>query len=217
MKKRNTGLRMWVLGMALLGLSACGGGSNQALTAPTAVTAEGSLDGVRLSWAATAGAQAYALQRCAVPAGAGTSACASLAADACGAPVAVTTATTLDDVPPAKSPQAFCYRVRACADLAGQACGPESVAVAAAQRAPAAARQAIALIGDDGREVISGLRPVHHAARAGRQRHRQRHLALVPGRRPQGDAGQYRYARAELHRPAGDGQHAALVRAAGDR
>lgn len=135
-----------------------------ALSAPTILQAAQTTDGVGLDWPAEPGVESYAMLRCPVPAGVTDALCENTPANACGAPVAVTTGTSFFDRPPATVPrQAYCYRLRACSDSAGAICGPVVASVASARRVEAPLPQMSTVIGDDGREVIAGLDTTLHA------------------------------------------------------
>lgn len=163
-----------VLGLTMAAaLAACGGGSggsnglslpeSSVLAAPANQTVQSSTTGVALSWSATAGAQSYAVYRCPVPAGTPSNLCDAAPLSGCSAPVATSATTSFLDVPPQPAPQAYCYRVAACADTAGQVCGAPGAGKAAARRLvpgsgqQASSYQAEVSIPDSGREVISGM------------------------------------------------------------
>ncbi|MCG9738716.1 hypothetical protein L1D32_11155 [Shewanella insulae] len=81
----------------------------------------------------------------------------------CGEPIAITTELSYTDQPPRTAPQAYVYHLIACADVDAKVCGTVIGSIAASQAIPAEIPQMTTNIGDDGRQVISGLTTTLHA------------------------------------------------------
>ncbi|QYJ80388.1 PKD domain-containing protein [Shewanella acanthi] len=120
-------------------------------------------NGITLTWSSISVAQSYQIYRCEVPDGVTQDLTNAIAFEDCGEPIAVSTTPNYTDVPPRTAPQAYVYHLRACVDVAATQCGDVIASIAAAQAAPAALPQMTSRIGDEGRQVISGLTTTLHA------------------------------------------------------
>ena len=125
-------------------------------------TVIGSTEGVFLTWTEVPAALSYAIYRCEVPQDVTQDLIDSAPIENCNTPIEITTETNFTDVPPDTAPQAYVYHLKACADSQGQICGALIASVAAAQAAPPELPQMTTNIGDDGRQVISGLKTTLH-------------------------------------------------------
>ncbi|QSX30613.1 hypothetical protein JYB88_02820 [Shewanella cyperi] len=157
--------------MLVFTLTACGRHHHKeapvdvsALSIPVTLnTVRGSQEGIPLTWSSVETATSYAVYRCEVPDGVTQDLVAAAPIDNCGDPIAITTELSFTDLPPLTAPQAYVYHLRACADLEAQVCGSVIASIAASQAIPADIPQMTTNIGDDGRQVISGLTTTLHA------------------------------------------------------
>lgn len=134
------------------------------LSAPITMTTErGSTEGISLTWPSVPMASSYALYRCEVPESVSQDLISSAPIENCGEPIGYTAETHYTDYPPYTAPQAYVYHLQACADIEGQYCGSVIASVAAAQAVAEELPQMTTNIGDDGRQVISGLKTTLHA------------------------------------------------------
>ncbi|MGL5664634.1 MAG: PKD domain-containing protein, partial [Shewanella sp.] len=159
----------WLSLCVVIGLVGCNRHHNEfinltELSTPVSINAvKGSKDGVSLTWESVTEAKSYAIYRCEVPEGITDDLVGSTSIDQCNTPIAVTTELNFTDVPPHTAPQAYVYYLKACGDLDGSFCGNVIAAIPASQSVTAALQQMITNIGDDGRQVISGLEATLHA------------------------------------------------------
>ena len=158
-------LKNRVVGLSLLILMVTGcdngswfdgrGGVINELASPEAVTATGTTSELTLNWEKVGKAHSYAVFRCPLSANEPNNLCASTDIAECGAAVGTTRDLSFEDFPP-PAPEAFCYRVRACLDEAGNYCGQFSKAIPGARKRVAPEPQTVAVISDDGRSIYTG-------------------------------------------------------------
>lgn len=116
------------IGIVLVGCSE----SVKPFTSIPTVATKSNASTVDLSWPAVEGAVSYSVFRCAVPSGVVDNLCSNPPADSCTKPIATIKTTSFSDTP--SGAEAYCYRVKACADSTANNCGEYSTAVAAAVR-----------------------------------------------------------------------------------
>ena len=158
---KSTLLQLIIIGIAVA-LSACGGGDGRDdFNAQTGLTVSSGTDAVTLTWQQDEAAGSYNIYRSQVPDGVTNDLCADITSVDYGNPIAVTTATTYQDVPsPALT--AFCYAVQPCRDATGRFCGEIGEARPGALRVETLTPLSAA-IKDDGRFIYAGQTATLHA------------------------------------------------------